>query len=153
MTVHPITPAQLARLTSDPAFWRDTSGAARVADLRARYASCTTSHPEDDRCEWMRHDYEHIEDAPIPDWMRDPENPFDPREEPCPMSIATTIHHAPPPEANIAAGLRAALSALSYVQRCAGHKLDQPEADSMDRGVKIVRELVSALTAKEGPLL
>lgn len=71
MTVHPITPAQPARLTSDPAFWSDDATAAE---------------------------------------------------------------------------LRAALAAFRYVQRCAGPKLDQPEADSMERGLRIVRDVILTLT-------
>jgi hypothetical protein len=35
----------------------------RAAELRARYAVCTANHPEDDRCEWMRHDAEHLEET------------------------------------------------------------------------------------------
>lgn len=33
MTVHPITPAQLARLTSDPAFWSDDDERMPTMDL------------------------------------------------------------------------------------------------------------------------
>lgn len=35
----------------------------RIAELKAKYGACTANHPEDDRCAWMRHDYEALEDA------------------------------------------------------------------------------------------
>jgi hypothetical protein len=41
----------------------DQTTAKRIAELRGKYAACTANHPDDDRCEWMRHDYEALMDA------------------------------------------------------------------------------------------